>query len=201
MHLVFNAILSLTNVLLLFFQGPQKLENLNITIILSCVVGAGTLFTVMAFVYFFFCRKNLNNRHIYGKADMEEKEPQACTVDLSHLFMIEHIGHGRYGTVWKAKLNDNVVAVKVFSPENKVFWQTEVDFYKSLEFKSSPYILRVRYINLIVKFGLFEVLFMLVCCSPVSQSVGPTVSQTNSQSDKQSDRQTVSRSVSQSFSQ
>lgn len=119
------------------------MPNLNIAIILSCIVGAVTLFSIMGVVYFVAYRKSMNNMHTYGKAELEEKESHTCTVDLSQLFLIDCIGQGRYGTVWKASLHEKTIAVKVFSPENRFCWQTEVDFYKSLEFKSSPYVLRV----------------------------------------------------------
>ena len=97
----------------------------------------------MVFGYIVIHRKASNNLRAYGKADMEEKEPQICTVDLSQLILLKRIGQGRYGTAWKASLHEKVGAVKVFSPENKLFWQAELDFYRSLDLKSSPYVLKV----------------------------------------------------------
>ena len=103
------------------------------------------MFTIMIICYHWIHKKRKSSlHHAYGKAELEEKEPQKCTIDLSQLVFGEHIGQGRYGTVWKASLHEKVVAVKVFSPELRLFWQTELDFYKSLELKSSPYVLKVR---------------------------------------------------------
>ncbi|KXJ14825.1 bone morphogenetic protein receptor type-2 [Exaiptasia diaphana] len=122
--------------------GYAKAEGNRIAIILSCIVGAVTILSIMVFGYIVIRRKASNNLRAYGKADMEEKEPQKCTVDLSQLILLKRIGQGRYGTVWKASLHEKIVAVKVFSPENRLFWQAELDFYRSLDLKSSLYILK-----------------------------------------------------------
>jgi hypothetical protein len=102
-----------------------------------------TILTTVSTCYYCLYKKNKRNLHAYTKTDPEEKEPQRSTVDLSQLVLGELIGQGCYGTVWKATLSDNVVAVKIFSPENRLFWQIEVEFYESLGLKTSPFVLKV----------------------------------------------------------
>lgn len=50
--------------------------------------------------------------------------------DLSASFQLEElVGRGRYGSVWKAKLNDHEVAVKIFGAHNKQYYLNECDIY------------------------------------------------------------------------
>lgn len=102
-----------------------------------------TLLTTGLTCYICFYKKNKSNLLIYTKADPEEREPQNSSLDLSQLNVSELIGQGRYGTVWKATLNEKVVAVKVFSPENRLYWQVEKEFYECLGMKTSPFVLKV----------------------------------------------------------
>lgn len=102
-----------------------------------------TLLTACLTCYYCLYKKNKSNLLIYTKADPEEREPQHSSLDLSQLKLRELIGQGRYGTVWNATLSDKVVAVKVFSPENGLYWQVEKEFYECLGMKTSPFVLKV----------------------------------------------------------
>ena len=42
---------------------------------------------------------------------------------------LQTIGHGKFGSVWKALYNTEPVAVKIFSSHHKLSWQNERDIY------------------------------------------------------------------------
>ncbi|XP_015915106.1 bone morphogenetic protein receptor type-1B [Parasteatoda tepidariorum] len=46
--------------------------------------------------------------------------------------MVESIGKGRFGEVWKAQLRDYYVAVKIFFTKEEASWQRETDIYKTV---------------------------------------------------------------------
>ena len=61
-----------------------------------------------------------------------------------HLFtrcsLMERIGHGRFGKVWRGQCDADMVAVKVFPQEDYSSWESEVGMYET-EHLSHPYIL------------------------------------------------------------
>ncbi|TNN26343.1 Bone morphogenetic protein receptor type-2 [Liparis tanakae] len=54
------------------------------------------------------------------------------TVDLDHLKLLELIGRGRYGTVFRGRLNDRCVAVKLFSAADRLNFSSERSIYSLL---------------------------------------------------------------------
>ncbi|XP_035210452.1 bone morphogenetic protein receptor type-1B-like [Stegodyphus dumicola] len=46
--------------------------------------------------------------------------------------MVESIGKGHFGEVWKARLRDECVAVKVFFTSEEASWSRETDIYKTV---------------------------------------------------------------------
>lgn len=46
--------------------------------------------------------------------------------------MLESIGKGRFGEVWKARLRDEYVAVKIFFTSEEASWARETDIYKTV---------------------------------------------------------------------
>ncbi|XP_056288628.1 bone morphogenetic protein receptor type-2-like isoform X2 [Pseudoliparis swirei] len=54
------------------------------------------------------------------------------TVDLDHLKLLELIGRGRYGTVFRGRLNDRCVAVKLFSAADRLNFFSERSIYSLL---------------------------------------------------------------------
>lgn len=56
-------------------------------------------------------------------------------IDLSSVTLIRKIGGGRFSEVWKANLNGDYVAVKIFPEHEKQSWITEKDVYTNPEIK------------------------------------------------------------------
>ena len=46
--------------------------------------------------------------------------------------MLHSIGKGRFGEVWKARLRDEYVAVKIFFTSEEASWARETDIYKTV---------------------------------------------------------------------
>lgn len=46
--------------------------------------------------------------------------------------MVESIGRGRFGEVWKARLRDEFVAAKIFFTSEEASWARETDVYKTV---------------------------------------------------------------------
>ena len=55
--------------------------------------------------------------------------------------LLQVAGHGKFGSVWKATYNEELVAVKVFTPHHKHSWENEQKIY-SLESTAHENVLR-----------------------------------------------------------
>lgn len=60
--------------------------------------------------------------------------------NVDNLNVVAIIGQGRYGSVWKGIVNEQSVAVKIFSYQNKQYFYNEKDIY-SLPFMDNPSLL------------------------------------------------------------
>ncbi|XP_032238544.1 bone morphogenetic protein receptor type-2 isoform X2 [Nematostella vectensis] len=110
----------------------------NINIIVGIVLATLLLITILVL---FFWHYNNRKKHKYSRPDKSlEKEPQGPSLDLSQLTLGQLIGQGRYGTVWKGTMFNEVMAVKVFGAEHRLFWQAEKDLFSALD--HHPSILR-----------------------------------------------------------
>ncbi|CRK87362.1 CLUMA_CG001164, isoform A [Clunio marinus] len=83
-----------------------------------------------------FC---IASRYIYHQRKQIFKEIPTAEPELSvssqclyirPIDLIEIKAHGRFGVVWKGKMPNGEVAVKVFSPTEKKSWITEQEIYK-----------------------------------------------------------------------
>ncbi|XP_037618544.1 LOW QUALITY PROTEIN: bone morphogenetic protein receptor type-2-like, partial [Sebastes umbrosus] len=61
--------------------------------------------------------------------DVMEAANGDAAVDLDHLKLLELIGRGRYGTVFRGSLNERCVAVKLFSSANRQTYANERSIY------------------------------------------------------------------------
>lgn len=111
----------------------KKLSNgqLTRTLIYSIVPIIG-LAAIIVLVFWMWKRFK---RQVY------EYRQQLPTVDPIHsmppsphpprpLKLIELRARGRFGSVWKAQLHDEIAAVKIFPLQDKQSWMTEQDIYK-----------------------------------------------------------------------
>ena len=67
--------------------------------------------------------------------DLSRSDSPESVVDLDALELITKIGSGRFSEVWKASLDEDFVAVKIFQEKNKQSWVAERSIYTNPEIK------------------------------------------------------------------
>jgi serine/threonine protein kinase len=120
------------------FSQPHGLANgSNLITELSTVGGVIGLVTI--FVLSFWCwnhrRRTITPREQQSEYIEGSVSPLFPDSNFTSLRLIEKIGIGRFSEVWRASLNDNLVAVKVFPEKEKQSWSTEKDIYMHPEIK------------------------------------------------------------------
>uniref|UniRef100_A0A2C9JWC5 Serine/threonine-protein kinase receptor n=1 Tax=Biomphalaria glabrata TaxID=6526 RepID=A0A2C9JWC5_BIOGL len=106
-------------------QVPE--QQLIKTILYSIVPILGVFLLVVTI--FFMWRRH--QRHV-GHTQLPTVDPSlAPTPSQSslNLQLLELKAKGRYGSVWKAQLPDQYVAVKIFPLQDKQSWMSEIDIY------------------------------------------------------------------------
>ena len=128
------------------YQSHGLSSGSNLMLIgLSTVGGVIVLATIFVISFWCWSNRRWSNR---GENSMLEDELELNELNMegsvSSLFpdinftslrLIEKIGSGRFSAVWKASLNDNLVAVKIFPEKEKESWDTEKDIYMHPEIK------------------------------------------------------------------
>ncbi|XP_068592475.1 bone morphogenetic protein receptor type-2-like isoform X2 [Cebidichthys violaceus] len=71
-------------------------------------------------------------KHGLSALDVIEAANTDAAVDLDHLKLLELIGRGRYGSVFRGCLNERCVAVKLFSSANRLNFSNERSVYRLL---------------------------------------------------------------------
>ena len=115
---------------LTFISAPLKkeLSLSSLVIIVVCIVV--TVFVVvMVFVLQYMCKYKRKLRNANTADCDKHKSSHRLSVDLETLSLNELVGRGKYGAVWKATLDGNIRAVKVFLPEHRMYWVTEKEAY------------------------------------------------------------------------
>ncbi|XP_078259836.1 bone morphogenetic protein receptor type-2 [Rhinoraja longicauda] len=81
---------------------------------------------------FFFGYRMLagDRKHGLHSMNMMEAAPSEPSLDLDSLKLLEVIGRGRYGAVYKGSLDERPVAVKIFSASNRQNYINERDIYR-----------------------------------------------------------------------
>ncbi|XP_059198259.1 bone morphogenetic protein receptor type-2-like [Centropristis striata] len=68
-------------------------------------------------------------KHSLSALDVMEAANTDAAVDLDHLKLLELIGRGRYGTVFRGSLSERCVAIKLFSSANRQNYANERSIY------------------------------------------------------------------------
>ncbi|XP_056158109.1 bone morphogenetic protein receptor type-2-like, partial [Lampris incognitus] len=86
----------------------------------------------MLIIALFFGYRMLTGNYKQGlnDPDMMEAATTESTVDLDNLKLLELIGRGRYGSVYKGSLNERAVAVKLFNYANRQNYVNERSIYR-----------------------------------------------------------------------
>lgn len=119
-------------------QGPDYwkksgVEQLVKTVLYSIVPIIGVV--ILVITLFFMWRRH--QRHM-GHTQLPTVDPSlAPTPSQSslNLQLLELKARGRYGSVWKAQLPEQYVAVKIFPLQDKQSWMAELDIYNLPQMK------------------------------------------------------------------
>lgn len=87
------------------------------------------LVTVLLLFCLYYKCKQLGS---YNKAQQLDSIPQSkpsSNLDLDLIKLMDIKARGKFGTVWKAELKTELVAVKVFSNKDKQSWQSEQEIF------------------------------------------------------------------------
>ncbi|XP_053326741.1 bone morphogenetic protein receptor type-2 [Spea bombifrons] len=103
-------------------------REMTITIALASVSVMAVLIAVFFFVYRIFGGNRKQGLHSMNMMETATSEP---SLDLDNLKLLELIGRGRYGSVYKGSLDERPVAVKVFSFNNRQNFINERSIYRT----------------------------------------------------------------------
>ncbi|XP_059177509.1 activin receptor type-2A-like [Physella acuta] len=118
--------------------GPEILrrageQQLIRTVLYSIVPIVG--FVILVVTLFFMWRRH--QRHM-GHTQLPTVDPSLVPTPSQsslNLQLLELKARGRYGSVWKAQLPDQYVAVKIFPLQDKQSWMAELDIYNLPQMK------------------------------------------------------------------
>ncbi|XP_041858318.1 bone morphogenetic protein receptor type-2-like isoform X2 [Melanotaenia boesemani] len=108
-------------------QTDHKL-TLKETALVAMVTVAVAAILIMALFLGYRMRKR-NQKHRLSAVDVMEGGNTESAVDLDNLKLLELIGRGRYGSVYRGSLSERRVAVKVFSSANRQNFTNECSIY------------------------------------------------------------------------
>ncbi|XP_059470516.1 bone morphogenetic protein receptor type-2 isoform X2 [Neocloeon triangulifer] len=123
---------------------PEQLKG-HVKMILDVAIATGAILIVILVVAILASLIRKKDPMSGSTADpnaMENGSETSSFIGYSaeHLKLIEVIGQGRYGCVWRATLRDKEVAVKIFPGHYRNFFINERDIY-SLSFMEHPALL------------------------------------------------------------
>ena len=136
----------------LFAAVPVPSESTNV-IIFAVILCICVLLVLAMFIGFLFCcmysRKltrrvpDSRNGTIAAVSSVTSSDYPLLRSDnlYTQCSLIERIGHGRFGKVWRGQCAADMVAVKVFPQEDYNSWESEVAMYET-EHLFHPHLLR-----------------------------------------------------------
>ncbi|XP_078118842.1 bone morphogenetic protein receptor type-2-like isoform X2 [Sander vitreus] len=106
---------------------PQPLRREETALIALVTVAVAAVAVVVLFLGYRMMKGK--QKHSLSALDVMEAANSNTAVDLDHLKLLELIGRGRYGSVFRGCLNERCVAVKVFSSANRQNYANERSIY------------------------------------------------------------------------
>ncbi|KAM8934104.1 bone morphogenetic protein receptor type-2 [Pelodytes ibericus] len=111
------------------YSRPSWLHReMTIIIALASVSVMAVLIVVFFFGYRIFGGDRKQGLHSMNMMEAATSEP---SLDLDNLKLLELIGRGRYGSVYKGSMDERPVAVKVFSFNNRQNYMNERGIYRT----------------------------------------------------------------------
>lgn len=111
-------------------ENSQVLNTLIYTVVpIVVVVG---LIGASCFIY---RRQRMAHFNELPTSDPSPLPPSTPTMGLRPIQLLEVKAHGRFGAVWKAQMLTDLVAVKVFPPQDKISWMVEQEIYRLAQMK------------------------------------------------------------------
>ncbi|XP_058457060.1 bone morphogenetic protein receptor type-2 [Malaya genurostris] len=103
-----------------------------------CFVMVGII--LMLIIGFLTCRKT--SKAVSELAPLEPSGPgySSNLYNVDNLKLVSMIGQGKYGTVWKGIVNEQLVAVKLFTAQHRQYFLNEKDIY-TIPLMESPSLL------------------------------------------------------------
>ncbi|KAG5894784.1 hypothetical protein JTB14_005220 [Gonioctena quinquepunctata] len=108
-------------------KDPPPIEHLNPMVYMVTVGVFLTLVMVMALVSYYFWRLRPKRRDVES---CQQPLPPPADYSLEKLNMLNIIGQGRYGSVWRGLIEEQDIAVKVFSAHHRNYFLNEHEMYK-----------------------------------------------------------------------
>ncbi|GAB6031872.1 hypothetical protein CHUAL_010268 [Chamberlinius hualienensis] len=100
------------------------------TVIITTTSAIAVLILAIVIVIVYRRWSNMNKPSPDSVHLMESSPPPPSpTLDLDNLKLIEMIGRGRYGCVWRGTLGNKEVAAKVFAHQHRQYYLNEKDIY------------------------------------------------------------------------
>ncbi|XP_068101215.1 bone morphogenetic protein receptor type-2 isoform X2 [Hyperolius riggenbachi] len=109
--------------------GPTSWLNREMTLIIA--LASVSLLAVLIVFFFFVYRIFGDRKQGLHSMNMMEAATSEPSLDLDNLKLLELIGRGRYGSVYKGSLDERPVAVKVFSFNNRQNFINERSIYRT----------------------------------------------------------------------
>ncbi|XP_035532133.1 bone morphogenetic protein receptor type-2-like [Morone saxatilis] len=99
------------------------------TVLIALVTVAIAAIVIIALFLGYRMMRGKKQKHSLSALDVLEAANTDTAVDLDNLKLLELIGRGRYGTVFRGCLNERCVAVKLFSSANRQNYANERSIY------------------------------------------------------------------------
>ncbi|XP_029385777.1 bone morphogenetic protein receptor type-2-like isoform X2 [Echeneis naucrates] len=113
-------------------HGDSQTENQPLRREETVLIALATIAIAAIFIMALFLGYRMmkgKHKHSLSALDVMEAANSEPAVDLDNLKMLELIGRGRYGAVFRGCLNERCVAVKLFSSANRLNFSNECSIY------------------------------------------------------------------------
>uniref|UniRef100_A0A8C4RAU9 receptor protein serine/threonine kinase n=1 Tax=Eptatretus burgeri TaxID=7764 RepID=A0A8C4RAU9_EPTBU len=116
----------------LFLASPPDAPFQVTRVLLSSGVPLLIVSAIIVLLFWFYRQHGMTYlHHAVSTQEDPDATPASPLLGLKPLQLLELRAHGHYGTVWKAQMLNQLVAVKVFPLGNKNSWQNEMDIFST----------------------------------------------------------------------